>query len=85
MGSFEKLVTMKFSRNLINIFAFSVIVDNSSPLVNFVLFSISKSFEDECGKSLKGNIRLNALTSIEGGFQIGEFLCTAFINILNLF
>ena len=46
---------MKLSGNLIDILTFIVIVENPTPLINFILFSICKSFNDICWKPIELN------------------------------
>jgi hypothetical protein len=78
MRSFQKLVALEFSGNMIDVFALGVVVDHSSPLVKFVLFSICNSFGDEDRQSLKRCVRHYALAGIEGTSRISILLSLIF-------
>ena len=65
MGVLEELITMELSRNLIYVLALIIIVENPTPLINLVLFSICKSFNYISWKPIELNTWVDALAYVK--------------------
>lgn len=63
---------------MIDVLALSIVVDSSSPLVDFILFSICDSLGNERRQPIKGHSRLNPLADIEGSPGIDVSLSVFF-------